>query len=98
MQFTEGKQTFPLGLNHIFIQGFVIEQETISHSADVASFTITFQTHLYLQWKFFKHVYLGKNNRITGWQEEIHDLAIYQGQGTFAAKYENGTPWTHWRD
>lgn len=27
-----------------------------------------------------------------------HDLAMYRGQGTFSAKYENGTPWTLWKD
>lgn len=28
----------------------------------------------------------------------MHDLAMYQGQGTFSGKHKNGTPRTHWKE
>lgn len=82
-----------MGLTSCSVQGFVTKQKTFTHSTAVGvnltSFTNMSDTSL-LTGKMLQ-MHIPGDVLLDG--EEIHKLTMYQGQGTFAATYKNGTPW-----
>lgn len=100
MVFAKGKQAFPLEfISRWSVQSFVTNQKAIPHNEGVRnafyslSLSIFSKRRNFVNMDSWEKIIESQHGSKNAWPSNVPRTRDF-----FSAKYENGIPWTHWKD